>query len=198
MSRKRKLFPLAHIGLLVALALVNQLALADKSVRVVTWNVQTVGDPGTPEFNATAAVLGRIDADVVAIAEVASEADRTNLGSLAFALGYRYSAVAPAGPFGALRTAFMSMFPITTSTAWSSSALSTDAAANDLTRYILEAYVDVTGSGDPLRLIVNHWKSGTANADEFRRALESYRVSQAASDSSKVNLPLVIGRTTGF
>ena len=42
------------------LALLAPLALADEAIRVVTWNLETVGTPGSAPYQAVAAVLGRI------------------------------------------------------------------------------------------------------------------------------------------
>jgi hypothetical protein len=42
----------------------------------------------------------------------------------------------------------MSDLPILTGTSWTAAQLSGDAAVNDLTRYILEVEVDVTGQAD--------------------------------------------------
>ncbi len=46
-------------GLALLLALLAPLALADEAVRVVTWNLETVGTPGSAPYQAVAAVLGR-------------------------------------------------------------------------------------------------------------------------------------------
>ncbi len=47
--------------------------------------------------------------------------------------------------------------------------------------------IDVTGQVDLMNLAVNHWKSGSANVDEYRRAIESQRmvqvVAQLAADA---------------
>lgn len=170
------MFTRNSLALLLAL-LLSPWAAAQVEVRVATWNVLGVGTPGSAEFQAAVDVLRRVDADVVAIAEISSDADVPNFLSLASAAGYAYTVVAPYGPFGSPRTGFLSRHAVSTSTAWSAAALSGDSAANDLTRYLLEANVDVTGRGDLLRLLTTHWKSGTANSDEFRRAVESYRMS---------------------
>ena len=47
-------------GLALLLALLAPLALADEAVRVVTWNLETVGTPSSAPYQAVAAVLGRI------------------------------------------------------------------------------------------------------------------------------------------
>ncbi len=52
---------------LALLALLVPLALADEAVRVVTWNLQTLGTSGTAPYQAVAVGLGRIDAAGVAI-----------------------------------------------------------------------------------------------------------------------------------
>ncbi len=129
--------PSAFTAGLTWLLLSAPLALADQELRVMTWNMQTVDAPGSASYQAAAAVLGRIDAEVVAIQEVASAADDGYLRTLANQLGYPYVAIAPAGPFGALRNALLSDFPITQSTFWSADLLSGDGQANDLTRYLL-------------------------------------------------------------
>ncbi len=165
---------------------------ADQAVRVVTWNVETVGAPGSAQYEATARVLRRIDADLVAITEVSTSADVEHLADLAFDLGYLHSAVAPAGPFGGLRAAVISDFPVILSNAWSSAELSGDVAANDLTRYILEATVAISDDDDPLRVIVAHLKSGGSNTDAFRRAIEAYRIGQLAGDPGIGDDPVLI------
>ena len=61
--------------------------------------------------------------------------------------GYPYVEIAPGGPFGALRNALLSDFPITRSTLWTAALLAGDAQADDLTRFlreIAEAAVETT------------------------------------------------------
>lgn len=173
------------------LALLAPLVLADQALRVVTWNVETIGVRGSAEYNAALDVLKRIGADVVAVQEIASNTDADQLLNLAIDLQYNYATVAPGGPFGSDRAAFMSDLPILAGTAWTAAQLSGDAAANDLTRYILEAEIDVTGQGDLMNLVVNHWKSGSANGDEYRRAIESQRMVQVVSHFS-ADAPFVL------
>ena len=163
------------------MALLAPLALADQALRVVTWNVESIGAQGSAEYNAALDVLKRIGADVVAVQEIASTTDADHLLSLASDLQYNYATVAPGGPFGSDRAAFMSDLILLADTAWTAAQLSGDPAANDLTRYILEAEIDVTGQGDLMNLVVNHWKSGSANADEYRRAIETQRMVQVVS-----------------
>jgi endonuclease/exonuclease/phosphatase family metal-dependent hydrolase len=119
-----------------------------RALRVLTWNLETVGAKGSAEYNAALDVLQRIGADVVAVQEIATTTDAGHLLSLASDLQYNYATVAPGGPFGSDRTAFMSDLPILTGTSWTAAQLSGDATANDLTRYILEVEIDVTGQAD--------------------------------------------------
>jgi endonuclease/exonuclease/phosphatase (EEP) superfamily protein YafD len=82
---------LGALGCALMSALVSWSALADQTLRVATWNIQTVGTPGSLEFTSAAAVLARLDADIVALQEVASDTDVGALSSLASAVGYPYS-----------------------------------------------------------------------------------------------------------
>ena len=165
---------------------------ADQPLRVATWNIETVGDLDSGEYNAAIEVLGRIDAEIVAINEVATNADQDALADLAFALGYAHIAVAPAGPFGHLRSAFLSVYPLVLSESWSAAELSGDGSANDLTREILEIVVDLPGDTADPRLLVTHLKSGSSNTDEFRRALESFRMRQVAESNRTGDGPVII------
>ena len=192
MPRPHTLPPVLATTSVLLLALLAPLALADEAIRVVTWNLETVGTPGSAPYQAVAAVLGRIDADVVAIQEVAGATDARNLQTLALQLGYPYVEIAPGGPFGALRNALLSDFPITLSTVWTSALLSGDAKANDLTRFLPEIRVDVTGQGHLLGLVSAHLKSGTDNLDEFRRAAESFRMNQIAAEAVREGIPLIM------
>ncbi len=150
------------------------------TVRVATWNLETVGDLGTAEYDAALAVLARVGADVVAINEVGSAADVANVTQLAADAGYPYLEVGTVS-FGGMRNAMLSRWPMT-SWVHTSASLSGDPAANDLTRDIVEALVDVPDNDRDLTVVVQHWKSGTDNTDEFRRGVESLRVAQTVDD----------------
>ena len=169
------------IALILSIATATREASADQAVRVATWNIQSVGTAGSTQYEAALAILNRIGADVVAINEVSSNADIANFQNLAAAAGYAHTVVPSSNPFGSLRNAFMSTFPILQGVVHSSASLSGDASANDITRLIVEIRVDVPGNSKDLTLVVQHWKSGTGNDDEFRRAGESFRVSQVVA-----------------
>ena len=84
-------------------------------VRVATWNIETVGAPGSTEYEAALNVLNRIDADIVAVNEVASSADSANLSALAADAGYASVVVPSSNPFGADRNAILTDLPVLSS-----------------------------------------------------------------------------------
>jgi YD repeat-containing protein len=135
-----------------------------------------IGSPGQVDHDRVAAVLERIDADVVALqeihaADVAGAPD--DLDALAAALGYAYSYVPPStNTFDtSLRVVFLSRYPLVSTT-----AVGSPVGAKEMTRLIPAARVDVPGTTrDPLLMSV-HLKSGTATADRFRRAVELRRL----------------------
>jgi endonuclease/exonuclease/phosphatase family metal-dependent hydrolase len=162
-------------------ALAAGAATAQVSVRVATWNIESVGPQGSAEYNAAGQILGRIDADIVAINEVGSDTDESHFYDLAANAGYLDCVVAPPA-FGSMRNAFLSKYPILHYTAHTSVGLSGDPNANDITYTILEIVVRPPDSDRDLTVVVNMWKSGTGNDDEFRRTVESYRVAQSVAD----------------
>ncbi len=122
---------------------------------------------------------------------VAGATDARNLQTLAQQLGYPYVEIAPGGPFGTLSNALLSEFPITRSTVWTAALLSGDAKANDLTRFLPEIRVDVTGRGDLLGLVSAHLKTACTLAADHLPVLadlivptavvaETLRISDAA------------------
>jgi VCBS repeat-containing protein len=163
-------------------------ARADTHVRIATWNVQTVGAEGSVGHEAMLQVLERIGADIVGINEVNGSEDPGRLNALKSRAGYDHMFLSQrAGPFGSMQNAFIlstSDFPILSEVVHTSAGLSGDAAAEDMTRDLLEITVDVPGSSIDLTLLVQHWKSGGSNEDEFRRAVESYRIAQALGSRS--------------
>lgn len=155
-------------------------ARADEPVRIVSWNLQTVGTPGTTEYEAAVDVLARIGADVVGICEINGAADIANFEDLAVDLGYTETVVAGTPGFGASRCGVMSSRPVLSSTDHTAAKLAGDPAANDLSRTWTEV---VFGVGDSeLTVVTSHLKSGTANADEYRRVIEATRGAQVVAD----------------
>ncbi|MEA1052903.1 endonuclease/exonuclease/phosphatase family protein [Lamprobacter modestohalophilus] len=179
------------IGFILALGLIVPAALADQPLRIVTWNIETVGAPGEPQYAAALAVLDRLGADLVALQEVNGRDDVDFAEDLAFDLGYLYVAISPQSAYDGLRTALFSDYPILASDAWTSVELSGDALANDLTRDPFAVSVDLPGDAPTLHLILSHLKAGSGNDDEFRRAIESYRLTQV-TDTFAIDAPFII------
>lgn len=176
----------------VALVLDSVSSFAATTLRIATWNVETVGGVGTSQYIATQTIIARINPDVIAIAEVASDTDVTSFKTMASSLGYSYTTVAPAGPFGTLRGAIMSKFPIIGAKAWPANQLSSDTTANDLTRFVLEAQIKISDIYSPFSVVTTHWKSGNADSDEFRRDIETYRVRNIALKRQLDQIPFVV------
>jgi endonuclease/exonuclease/phosphatase family metal-dependent hydrolase len=134
-----------------------------------------VGPAGSPQFDAAAEVLRRIGPDIVGIQEVDGGGDVTNLIALANQLGYVEVVIAGPSPFGTLRNAVLSKHPVLSERVITAQNTSGDPNANDITRFFVEAVVDV-GAANPVAVVSGHWKAGSANDDEFRRAVEAFRV----------------------
>ena len=156
-----------------------------RHLRVASWNLERVDRPGSAAFEATVAVLARIDADVVGINEVdAGEAD--DLSELAEAAGYAYHVVPRTNPFGDLRSALLSRHPLWDAGGLTAAELSGDPAADDITRLPVRARVDLPGEGvDPV-VVVDHLKSGFSQSDAFRRTVDAVRLGQAATGDGPV------------
>jgi endonuclease/exonuclease/phosphatase family metal-dependent hydrolase len=158
-------------------------------IRVASFNVGALylsggpvyglGDPGTAGYEATKEVLGRIDADIVALQEIHNaDIDEEPAGTpedvevLAAALGYPYIYTPPRTSLDfTFRVIILSKYPfITTTSAGSPSG------ANEVTRRFPSVKVDVPGTNKDPVVISGHLKSGTTSADRFRRAVEMRRL----------------------
>ncbi len=170
------------IRILVALAASVSTAVAQSPVRVATWNIESVGEPGSGQYRAAALVLNRVGADVVAINEVNGNVEAGYLETLASETGYEHVVVPTTNPFGSLRNGFISRLPLRETVIHTSGSISGDGSANDLTRLIIEVVVDVPDTPIDLTLVTNHLKASTTNADEFRRACEAARFEQVVAD----------------
>lgn len=158
-------------------------ACAGAPVRVATYNVRSVGEPGDDSFTALTDVLLRIDADVVCLQEV-QEWETARLFSLATAAGYddAIQANPPPAIGGEHTNACMSRLPLTLVGSYGGSDLSSDAQANDVGRDILVVQADLSErAGAPCRLglATVHLKSGQEPLDWFRRQVEAERLVQA-------------------
>lgn len=165
--------PCALVG---ALLLSPSLALAAPQVRVVTWNLQAIGDPTSDEYAAAVDVLARLDADVVLLQEVNGTADATALTSLAADTGYTVAAFAGGAPFGSLCNTILTRLDVLEEASLDAATLSGDPAANDITRYVVRARLDVPDAAGDLVVVGDHWKSGWDDDDDLRRTIETRRV----------------------
>jgi endonuclease/exonuclease/phosphatase family metal-dependent hydrolase len=159
-------------------------------IKVATWNLEVLGAEGSAEYEAVVEVLRRLDADVVLLNELELGEDRA-LDALADALGYPDAYYPSDNPFGTLRNGWLSRLPVLERVEWTSERLSDDARANDQTRLPLE--LRVQGPSTPVRLIVQHYKSGFEDIDEFRRAVDGQRVGQAVARGAASEPTLVVG-----
>lgn len=174
------------IRILVLLMLLCQ-ALPAVDLRVATFNIETnrneqgwpnfaLGAPGGVDFDSVAAILGRIDADVVALQEVHTSdltGSPSEVEQLATALGLSHiHAGSNSGNFDtSLRVVFLSRYPFT-----STASIFSPAGAKEISRHCPAVVVDVPGTdADPL-MISAHLKSGTGSDDRFRRAIEMRRL----------------------
>ncbi|MEZ5397889.1 MAG: endonuclease/exonuclease/phosphatase family protein [Bryobacterales bacterium] len=158
-------------------------------VRVVTWNIETVGTPGSAEYDAALDVLGRLDADVVALQEIASAADDANLVDLAADAGYADLAIGTS-QFGGDHVAILSRRALLDVAVLDAPTLSGDPLAADLTRDFLR--VEVQTRGAPLVVVTNHWKCCSGDTYEFRRTVESRRAAQAVAAYDPATDPVLV------
>jgi endonuclease/exonuclease/phosphatase family metal-dependent hydrolase len=146
-------------------------------VRVATWNIQSLGAVGSEDYTGVEAVLRRLNPDVVGFNEVV-DVDLDDLRALAEDLGYLPPIVAESNPFGEQRQAILTRLTIEESSIATSAQLSGDNGANDVTRNPVFVQVAIPGHGS-LRVVSEHWKSGEAATDQFRRTVDGLRVAQA-------------------
>jgi endonuclease/exonuclease/phosphatase family metal-dependent hydrolase len=154
----------------------------DEVVRVLAWNVESLGTVSSADYAAVHDVLARIDPDVIAFNEI-NTGELDELDALAGALGYPTVITPNTNPFGGLHNAILTRLPVASQTIWTSEMLSGDAAANDLTRWPVAVEV-TTPTGARLAVVSQHWKSGFYTVDEFRRVIDGVRTAQAARAAS--------------
>ncbi len=150
---------------------------APVTVRVMTWNVEGLGRVGSEEHDAAVAVVRRLSPDVLLLNEL-DEGDADGLAALADALDYPFTLDYDDNPFGSLHNGVVARGTVIEDRVWTSAALSSDDAANDLTR--LPVHVVLSVGGRTVAAAGNHWKSGYESADRFRRAVDGHRMAQLA------------------
>jgi len=147
----------------------------DTVVRVISWNIETLGAVGSTEYTAAQQILARLDADIVALQEVQWDLDEHVLAPFASDAGYPHVVSGWPVSFGDDTQVILSRHPVT----WSELLDGPDLqpGANDVTRAYPVAGIDIDG----IELVVStaHFKSGSRDSDEFRRAVDAQRAVQA-------------------
>lgn len=153
----------------------------DGSLRVATWNILRVDEPGSPQFEALLDIVLRIDADVLCLQEV-GEGEESWLQELAESGGYIDGLLAPfSGPDGiGIANACMSRTPVDDAAYLWSNWISADDDARDLTRPFVRLRLRVPGSDRYISVVTAHLKAGGGEVDRFRRMVEHVRLGQAA------------------
>ncbi len=163
-------------------------ALGDVDVRVATFNIEFFDADDATQLNAAADILMRLGPDVVCVQEIDTPSDLNALGNAA---GYPYRVLAH--DFDAidsnLHAGVLSKHPFILTQTASAPSLSGDVNAQDLTRNIIVAEVDIPGAAQNLVIMGTHWKSGTDDTDEFRRAIESIRIMQTGLPYDSAVIP---------
>jgi len=178
-------FPAALVGavLLLVAAAGNGLAVP---LRVATFNIKEgLGAPGSADFENTAAVLGRIGADVVALQEINENDQRGYVEALGLRLGlphivYEQPAVRE------MRSALLSRHPL------AENPRRID--ADGMSRPIILARIAVPGASRAPWIAALHLKCCDDDpTDHHRRAVELYHLRRnLVSSADFVNDPVVV------
>lgn len=148
------------------------------TVRFVHWNIEFLGSTSSDEYQAAIRVLERLNGDVVFLNEVEPE-EVSSLNAMADELGYDTVLFPSDNPFGSQRNALMSRLAVQSLQDFSSTSLSGDGSALDVTRNPVGGVFTLPDGGEVIA-IGTHLKSGFGWTDEFRRAVDSIRSVQAA------------------
>jgi len=148
-----------------------------RAVRVVSWNIETLGPVGSTEYDAAQQILARLDADVVLLQEIQWEEDVGVIDDFAADAGYPEVHDGWPVSFGTDTQLILSRLPMTWRVLLDGDDLSGDADARDTTRAYPVAGLDVGG----VELVVasGHFKAGSGDANAFRRAVDAQRAVQA-------------------
>ena len=143
-----------------------------RRVRVATFNVEMgIGEPGSEKYEAQKMVLRRIDADIVAFQEL-RRASSNHWARLGEELNYPHRVWGKTGPLsGQMDLGFWSRFPVI-----DSADVESPEGAREFARFPLRIRVQVPGAARPLTLWNLHHKAMFEPRDEFRRAVEAFRV----------------------
>ncbi|MEQ1571848.1 MAG: endonuclease/exonuclease/phosphatase family protein, partial [Myxococcota bacterium] len=150
------------------------------AVRLVSWNIETVGDPGTAQYDAALQVLAHLDADVVALQEVQWSTDEEWIAQFAADAGYDGVVTGWPVSYGDDTQLILTRLPVSSSAVLDGDTLSGDPLANDLTRSIVTATLDAYGT--PLVVATGHFKASDSDVDEFRRSVDAQRAASVLGD----------------
>ncbi|MCH1506059.1 MAG: endonuclease/exonuclease/phosphatase family protein [Verrucomicrobiales bacterium] len=159
------------------------------TLRVATYNILNgVGAPGTASYEAIRANIARVNPDVIGFQETSAVGDFRNLRSLLLDLGFLVDrqflategdnfehAAAENGQFTSDQFVVLaSRFPIKRTVQIGRGV----AGRRELTRYPLYVEIDLPDlERDPVFVVV-HLKAGRRQSDQFRKAVEAFRVVQ--------------------
>ncbi len=166
---------------------------ADVRVRIATFNIENF-DGDSAQEDAAVDILLRVGADVVCLQEI-NNSPANAFTDLADAAGYpfRYLATGTNTFDGSNHAGIMSKFPFAIApVTLDATDLSGDGSAKDITRNFVRAEFDIPGAAEDLIIVGNHWKSGTANVDEFRRSVEGLRTMQTTIPYDSSTIPYLV------
>ncbi|MDZ4199861.1 MAG: endonuclease/exonuclease/phosphatase family protein [Kiritimatiellia bacterium] len=145
-----------------------------RSLRVATWNVEHgIGAPESEKGAAQRAILQRVDADIIAFQEL-NAGTSNGWVRLASDLGYPHRVWGELGPYaGNMVVGFYSRFPIL-----SVESVRSPEGAQEFSRLPLRVTVQIPGAAQPLTLWTMHHKAMFRPVDEFRRAVEAFRIAR--------------------
>ena len=161
-------------------------------VRLASYNIENFdASPGDLQFNAAAAVLKRIAADVVCVQEMMAD---DSFVELAREANYPFRVLADTDNAldGYRVSGVMSKHPIIAWSVLGSVDLSGDPNARDITRNFVMAEVRINGAQRDLVAICNHWWPTNDDEGEFVRSVESIRAMQVASAYDSAVVPYVV------
>jgi endonuclease/exonuclease/phosphatase family metal-dependent hydrolase len=150
------------------------------SVRIVTYNVKSVGFEDTEQWSALGTILARLAPDLICFQEVGDD-ETAPLRALTMALGWGEPVQAESSNLigGELHNACLGPHPMSRIASYGNE-LSSDPNASDVARDFLG--VRLVHDGCPINVIAVHAKSGQEPVDFFRRQVELIRLGQAIED----------------